>query len=239
MYIPHLSALLVLLAVSTAFAEQDGGYDQLPLEQIEWHQQMISEGFADVIDPQVMSRSSHSEILNSYKHLDPKKWVPSNLLKEAVLYFDLNKSKFKNKNYISVVDFSPRSNNYRFFLIDLKTGTVERYRTTHGLGSDKNDDGYAEIFGNEIGSGKSSLGYVRTAEVYYGDFGRSLRLDGLSSSNSNIRARAVVFHGWDGVKEANVVQKLSRGCITMDWNFKDTVLDKIKHGSFMHVGLSK
>ncbi len=239
MYIPHLSALLVLLAVSTAFAEQDGGYDQLPLEQIEWHQQMISEEFADVIDPQVMSRSSQSEILNSYKHLDPKKWVPSNLLKEAVLYFDLNKSKFKNKNYISVVDFSPRSNNYRFFLIDLKTGTVERYRTTHGLGSDKNDDGYAEIFGNEIGSGKSSLGYVRTAEVYYGDFGRSLRLDGLSSSNSNIRARAVVFHGWDGVKEANVVQKLSRGCITMDWNFKDTVLDKIKHGSFMHVGLSK
>src|SRR5690606_5467249 len=118
-------------------------------------------------------------------------------------------------------------------------GKVERFRTTHGKGSDANNDGYAEVFGNEIGSGMSSLGYVRTAEVYSGNFGRSVRLDGLSATNSNIRARAVVFHGWDGVKEGDFIQGLSRGCITMDWNFKDAVLEKIKEGSFMYVGLSK
>jgi hypothetical protein len=171
--------------------------------------------------------------------LDPKHWVPANLLRDAVTYFDANKAHFKNKNYITIVDFTPRSNKYRFFLIDMKTGAVERFHTTHGMGSDENKDGYAESFGNENGSGKSSLGFVRTAEVYSGNFGPSVRLDGLSATNSNLRARSVVFHGWDGVKEGDVIQGLSRGCITLDWKFKDAVLEKIKEGSLLYVGLSK
>jgi hypothetical protein len=54
-----------------------------------------------------------------------------------------------------------------------------------------------------------------------------------------MRERAVVFHGWDKVHEANVKQGLSWGCITLDWQFKDLVLEKIKEGSLMYVGVSK
>lgn len=198
----------------------------------------IAQEFADVVEPEQLFEKQAQRALTGYNHLDPNRWVPSNLLASAVLYFDKNKSKFKNQNYITVVDFSPRSNNYRLFIINLKTGKVQRYRTTHGEGSDTNRDGYAESFGNVPGSRKSSLGYVRTAEVYYGSFGRSLRLDGLSSTNSKIRQRAVVFHGWAPVVEANQLQPLSYGCVTIDTDYRDQVIDQIKNGSLMLVHLS-
>jgi hypothetical protein len=235
MKIALFTTVLFVLATASAFENAD---QQTP-EEIAQARAEIEKDFSGAVDPSNFDRAERQEILRGYENLDPKHWVPANLLQEALLYFDANKSRFKNQNYITIVDFSPRSNEYRFFLIDMKTGKVERYHTTHGKGSDVDNDGYAESFGNENGSGKSSLGYVRTAEVYSGNFGPSVRLDGLSSTNSNLRARAVVFHGWDGVKEGNYIQGLSRGCITMDWAFKDAVLEKIKEGSFLYVGLSK
>jgi hypothetical protein len=46
-----------------------------------------------------------------------------------------------------------------------------------------------------MGSAASSSGAFVTAEEYYGNHGRSRRIDGLDGSNSNARARAVVIHG--------------------------------------------
>ncbi len=177
--------------------------------------------------------------LNNYQHLDPKRLVPTDLLQKAVNFFDVNKSRFKNQNYITIVDFAPRSDAYRLFIINLKTGVVERYHTTHGVNSDTDRDGYAESFSNVSGSKQSSLGYVRTAEVYSGSFGRSLRLDGLSTTNSNIRARSVVFHGWQPTVEAHQIQAMSWGCITTDLRLRDRLIDFIKDGSLMLVSVSK
>jgi hypothetical protein len=164
--------------------------------------------------------------------------VPPDLLQKAVAYFDANKSRFPNQAYITVVDFRPRSDKYRLYIINMADGSVEKFHTTHGVNSDKNADGIATVFGNVINSGMSSLGFVRTGEVYSGSYKRSIRLDGLSSTNSNIRDRAVVFHGWDKVHEANVIQGMSHGCITLDWKVKDAAIDKIKEGSLMYVGQS-
>lgn len=189
-------------------------------------------------DLKSLSETVSAQVAQEYAHLDPKGEVPKDLLSTTVQYFALNKNKFANQDYIVIINFKARSDQYRFFLIDLKTGRVEKYHTTHGYGSDANDDGYAEYFGNIVDSGASSVGFIRTAEVYWGRFQRSLRLDGLSSTNSRIRERAIVVHGWDYVHERSVIQGLTWGCPALDWSLKDGVIDKIKEGSLMYIGAS-
>lgn len=179
----------------------------------------------------------HSLAPGNWSHLDPEHVVPENLLKEALVYFDANRESFPNQTYMTIVDFKRHSAKYRFFLVNLQDGSVERYHTTHGRGGDVDDDGFAEAFGNVPESQKSSLGFVRTAEVYSGAYGVSIRLDGLEATNSKIRDRAIVFHGWDKTIEANVKQGRSAGCVTLDYAVKDPVLQKIKEGSLMYVGL--
>jgi hypothetical protein len=193
--------------------------------------------FNDAVQPEALSPSEQIQILSKYGHIDPRNEVPTDLLKTALLYFDKNQDKFSNKNYIAIVDFKPRSDKYRLFIINIASGAVEKYHTTHGLHSDKN--GYAVAFGNVVNSGKSSLGFIRTDHDYVGKFGRAVRLDGLSSTNSNVRERAVVFHGWDEVHEKNVIQGLSWGCITLDYAIRDHVLDEMQDGALMYVGVSK
>ncbi|MBX3020055.1 MAG: murein L,D-transpeptidase catalytic domain family protein [Bdellovibrionales bacterium] len=216
------------------------GYDRQSPEEIERARQEIEATFGapDAAVPMFTHEGDRMQILLRYAFLDPMQQVPTDLLEKAVLYFDKNKSKFPNEDYMTIVDFKPRSDKARLFLINIKTGEVKKYHTSHGINSDKNKNGYAESFGNVINSGKSSLGFARVSEVYSGKFGRSIRLDGLSSTNSNIRARAVVFHGWEKTYERDTLQGLSWGCITMDYDVRDEVLDKIKEGSLMYVGVS-
>lgn len=227
----HLVMILLTFG-SFAFAENP---DQESPERIQSIREQIKEEFAETDE----SRFDKEISLSAFDHLDPRGLVPSDLLRQTMTFYVQNQKKFSNQNYISIVDFTPRSNKYRLYVINLKTGFVERFRTTHGEGSDSNQDGFAESFGNVPGSKKSSLGYVRTAEVYNGTFGRSLRLDGLSSTNSRIRERAVVFHGWSPVVEANQIQPLSWGCVTIDLDYRDGIIDKIKNGSLIFVGLSQ
>jgi hypothetical protein len=229
--------LLACLLASPLSALADGPDRQSP-EEVAAARRQIARDFAGAVNPDQLTEDETAWLLAPLAKIDPNHEVPADLLKTALTYFQANKSGFPNRDYITVVDFKPRSDHYRFFLINMKDGSVEKYHTTHGEGSDPDDTGYASTFGNVINSGKSSLGFVRTAEVYTGTYKRAVRLDGLSTTNSNIRERAVVFHGWDGVHEANVLQGLSAGCITLDWSVKDGVLDKIKNGSLMYVGVS-
>lgn len=177
-------------------------------------------------------------ILANYEHLDPNRKIPTSLLQRAVTYFHKNKSSFKNKDYITIVDFSKRSNNKRMHIINMSTGSVWSVRTAHGKGGDLDHDGYVESLGNVPGSKKSSRGFYKVAEVYHGTYGRSLRLDGLSTSNSKARSRAIVLHGADYVKEANVIQGRSWGCFVLSWSVKNSVIDRIKNGSLMYADWS-
>lgn len=214
------------------------GFDKQSPEEIEKANTEVRELFKDAVDPAILNQRQTRGILDKYPHLDPKKEVPTELLEKAVTYYDQNISKFPNKAYITIIDYKKRSNLQRMFVINMASGAVEKYRTTHGVGSDTNDNGYAESYGNVINSGKSSLGYVRTAEIYWGKFKRSVRLDGLSNTNSNLRERAVVLHGWDNAHEKDVKQGLSWGCPALDWAVKDGVIDKVAEGSLMMMGTS-
>lgn len=181
---------------------------------------------------------SDSTALSNYQHLDPKKLVPSNLLKKAVLYFDANKSKITNQSYLSVIDFSKKSTLSRFFIINMKTGEVWALHVSHGKGSDPGHDGYAEKFSNVSGSNQSSLGFYKAAETYTGKHGLSLKLDGLSTTNSKARARAIVIHGADYVQEKSVIQGRSLGCPAVSMSVRTEVINRLKGGSIIYAGLS-
>lgn len=182
----------------------------------------------------VVEISEREKILQQYNHLDPSRIVPTKGLEEAVLYFHKNKSSFKNQTVISVLDFSQSSTKKRWYFINLKTGVVWNVHVSHGKGSDANHDGYAEKFSNVSGSNASSLGFYRTAETYTGSNGYSLRLDGLSSTNSNARPRAIVVHGADYVQDSNVIQGRSWGCPAVSQANRDKVINMIKGGSLIY-----
>jgi hypothetical protein len=50
---------------------------------------------------------------------------------------------------------------------------------------------------NEDGTHLSSEGRALVAERYEGRYGVAYRLDGLDATNSNIRSRCIVLHGWE------------------------------------------
>jgi hypothetical protein len=188
----------------------------------------------NVTEPAPAPLSQEEATLAKYANLDPNKIVPDKYLKAAVLYYDANLTKIKNKSYLSVIDYSKSSTTKRFFLINMTTGAVTAYHVAHGKGSDSNHDGYAEKFSNVEGSNATSLGYYMTAETYSGSNGFSLRLDGLSSTNSNARSRAVVVHGADYVQDKNVIQGRSWGCPAFSQANKTAVINMIKGGSIIY-----
>jgi hypothetical protein len=228
--------LLVMIFSSAAWAD---GYDYQTPEEIAAAKRRIQQIFRDAINPKNLTEAEKKKILDKYKHLDAKKEINTKLLEDAILYFEANKSKFSNQGHMGIIDFKIRSDKQRFFVVDIVSGKVQKFYTAHGMGSDRNDDGYAEKFSNVPNSWTSSLGFARTGEVYSGKFKRSLRLDGLSTTNSKIRERAIVVHGWDWVVENPVIQGLSLGCPALDWKVKDSVIDKIKEGALLYFGLSQ
>ncbi len=236
-FVVFLSLLLFLGSPSLA-QSADENFDHQTAEEVERARKEIEREFADAKSPDSISVREKKKILNQYQHLDPKGEVPKDLLETTTLYFELNKDKFANHSFFTVINYAARSDEYRFFVINLTNGAVEKFHTAHGLGSDEDGDGFATTFGNVNNSGKSSLGFARTAEVYSGRFNRAVRIDGLSPTNSNIRLRAVVVHGWDNVHERAEIQGRSRGCPALDWSVKDGVIDKIQGESLINMGFS-
>lgn len=95
---------------------------------------------------------------------------------------------------LGVIDYSLPSTRPRFWLIDGRSGRVERNEfVTHGQGS---GDVRATRFSNTPGSFRSSLGLFVTGETYMGRHGVSLRLHGLEpGENDAAYDRAIVMHG--------------------------------------------
>ncbi len=243
-----LSGLVFLAACAPQgkFSSAIDGLTDEPMTEQEW---IESEAPTDVQQKAAeMSQFSvpqltvmeEARILAKYDYLDPKHEVPSELLEKAVVYYDTNYANVKNKNYIAVIDLKKKSTLNRFFIVNMKTGAVLALRTAHGKGSDADHDGYAEKFSNKHGSGASSLGYAMTAGTYNSKkFGYALRMHGLSSTNSNFYARAVVIHGANYVKQAAVKQGRSLGCPAVDFDYRDQVVNNLKNGAVVYLGLSK
>lgn len=180
-----------------------------------------------------------SKARTDYSYIDPTRMIPTKLRESALTYFDVNKKNFANQKYIAIIDFSAHSSKARFFLVDMTTGKVQAFHTSHGKGSDANNDGYAERFSNKSGSEASSVGFYRVAETYNGKHGYSVRLDGLSSTNSNARARAVVIHPAAYVSESKSNAGRSWGCPALDPKYSAKIIGLLKNGAMLYANTSK
>lgn len=77
------------------------------------------------------------------------------------------------------------------------------------------------------------LGFYLTAETYFGEHDYSLRLDGLTTTNSNARARAIVIHGATNVRNLPLIGR-SYGCPALEEGETTSVIDMIKKGALMY-----
>ena len=97
------------------------------------------------------------------------------------------------------VDLSRHSGRRRFVAWDMERNVpIFTCPVSHGSGSKRSHVRSVDAaFSNEDGSHLSSLGRALVAERYMGRYGVAYRLDGLDASNSNLRPRCVVLHGWE------------------------------------------
>lgn len=103
-----------------------------------------------------------------------------------------------NDRFVLLWDLSLHSGRRRFVVWNVAEDRAEHcFVASHGSGSAKRHvrSAYAEC-SNEDGSHLSSEGRALVAERYEGRYGVAYRLDGLDETNSALRERCVVLHGW-------------------------------------------
>jgi hypothetical protein len=160
--------------------------------------------------------------------------VPEKVATLAFERYDHFRARVRNTRYITMIDFSQHSGAKRFYIVDRTAGTVESTMTAHGTNSDPDKDGFAQYFSNTPNSKMSSLGSYIVAERYVGKHGPSLRMDGLESTNSNVRARAIVLHPAKYVMDDKTKQGWSWGCPAVPQAWIGEIIDKLRDGSFMY-----
>lgn len=140
----------------------------------------------------------------------------------------------------AIIDFSLHSVQPREWIFDLTTGEhLWTLFVSHGMGSsDPTDPGLAVTFSNVPESHQSSLGLLRTGELYVGDYGPSHRLDGLEPGiNDNVRERDIVMHPWNGSRQEFVDEwgytQPTWGCPSIDDRITDEVRQKMANGALM------
>ncbi len=168
----------------------------------------------------------------SYTEITP---IPHDLLAKAWAAFRAHAEHVKETRYLTIADLSRHSMEPRLFILDLETGTHEALLVAHGQGSDRNHDGYADVFSNELDSHMTSLGAYVTGTTYYGKHGLSLRLKGLEPTNDRAIERAIVIHGAPYVSPNREILGRSWGCPAIELGKVNDVLPRLAGGSFLYV----
>lgn len=104
--------------------------------------------------------------------------VPTAALKQALTYYEKNKSAFKNQRYLSIADYSQHSGKKRFYLLDLSNGAVTKEHVAHGSGysksekvkrGDSNHDGMIDRCSHRNGTrtNMTRVGFFKTSNFYF------------------------------------------------------------------------
>jgi hypothetical protein len=131
-----------------------------------------------------------------------------------------NKHEYSNK-VAFFIDMRIPSNHYRFFVVDLlKDSIVSKGLCAHGSGSNTEYSDSLQ-FSNTPNSYMTSLGIYKIGGMYQGNFGKSYKLHGLESSNSNAYKRLVVLHPYSCVPDDEQLFPIcnSLGCPMLSDNF--------------------
>jgi hypothetical protein len=135
---------------------------------------------------------------------------------------------------LTVIDYSLPSTTRRLWVIDIAHSRVLfNELVAHG---ERSGEDVPIAFSNRVGSRQSSLGLFRAEDVYDGEHGLSLRLDGLEPGiNDQARDRRIVMHGAPYVSEAFIAEhgRLGRswGCPALPAEIHEQLIDSIRDGS--------
>ena len=144
----------------------------------------------------------------------------------------------RNKRYLTIIDYSKPSNVKRMYLIDIKTGRVDKFLVSHGKNSGW---AYATAFSNRRGSCQSCRGFFVTGKKYSGMHGTALQLYGLDKGvNDNALKRGIVLHGANYVSLRSVRLNGGRlgrslGCPAIPAEVAESVINRIKGGSLVYI----
>ncbi len=149
---------------------------------------------------------------------------------------DFAKKNRKNDSIAFMIDYGLHSGKNRFFVVDLKKSKIiKKALVCHGSckNESKNDEN-ATNFSNTSESLCTSLGMAVLGERAYSKWGKNYKywIDGLESTNKNMRKRVVVLHAWKHVPDKEIYPKplvMSWGCPTVSIKFLDeldTILKK-------------
>ncbi|RGP12632.1 hypothetical protein DXB27_20385 [Parabacteroides gordonii] len=149
-----------------------------------------------------------------------------------------NKITQKDKEILTLVDFSKPSTEERFYVFDMRhKKLLFSSLVSHGKNSGGN---YATSFSNENGSLKSSLGFFLTENTYQGKNGYSLVLNGLEKGiNDRAKERAIVIHG-AAYSNPSVIASSGRlgrsfGCPALPQSVSKPIINTIKGGSLLFI----
>lgn len=116
--------------------------------------------------------------------------------------------------YCFFIDMSIHSGRKRFFVYDLQTNRVVMSGlVSHGSCNETFLD--QAKFSNVPGGNCTSQGKYKVGEKYRGQYGRSYKLYGLESTNSNAYKRAIVLHAYSCIPDEEIYPRVacnSSGC---------------------------
>lgn len=160
------------------------------------------------------------------------------LLKRALAALERHGSVVPNREVIAIADFSLASRTPRFHLVSLASGGVSTHLVAHGRGSDPAHTGWLHHFSNAPRSNATSAGAYRTAGIYTGAHGRSIRLAGLDPTNSNALGRGIVVHAaWyvsPEMARSHGALGRSEGCFALANASMPEVLGRIPSGCLIY-----
>jgi len=143
-----------------------------------------------------------------------------------------------NDSIVSIIDFSLPSSEKRFYILDLKNyRLLFNTYVAHGKNSGREK---ANSFSNKPKSHKSSPGFYKTLDSYFGSNGFSLKLQGLERGiNDNAFKRAIIIHGADYVNPHYIKTQgfigRSEGCPAVMENEAEPIINTIKNGTCLFI----
>jgi hypothetical protein len=146
------------------------------------------------------------------------------LLSKAKQEYRHNRGKLRNARYLTIIDYRRSILEDRLYVYDLqKEETVIQSRVSHAF---RSGILYPTAFSNAEGSEQSCYGSFLSGEAYQGKFGYSMRIDGLSPTNTQARKRSVVFHPG---------RTFSAACYMTELEVNERLIDLIKGKSLIVV----
>ena len=198
---------------------------------------IISRHFVDSLSSNDSEKPVEEESIKAYDSIGlATKGLSKNTFELAMKGYNflLKKRMITNKNIISIIDYSQRSDKKRLYVIDIKKyKLLFQTLVAHGRNSGLE---YATQFSNDEESHKTSLGFYVTLSTYTGECGYALKLKGCEKGfNDKAYDRSIVMHGSEYVNDqfihSNGFLGRSFGCPAVPEKLHKKIIDVIKKGS--------